>query len=141
MAEELKVESKVRDRVIVLSIGYGAELIFAEKARERVRDALREHYRSKLGDEKQKQQGQEDKVITSSCVVVITADTAGSPLVRALFDLWEEVTRGGRGPGQLICASYPDDYIVSLTALGLPTLPGFRLAKDEEEAIKILTKP
>ena len=69
------------------------------------------------------------------CFAYIRSDAAGSPLVKALFDLWEHVTSHG---GQLICCNYPTDYIPSLMSLGLPSLPGFTLARSRAEAFKRL---
>ena len=76
------------------------------------------------------------EIKTNSCVVKIDSEVAGSPVVRALFELWREVVEK-RG-GQVICVGYPEDYLYSLTSLGLPALNGFSLASTEEEAVERL---
>jgi len=69
---------------------------------------------------------------TRSPVVIIEASTAGSPLVRALFDLYKTVEAGG---GQVIVVGYPSQYIASLTALGLTALPGFFTTNSKQDAL------
>jgi hypothetical protein len=74
-----------------------------------------------------------------SVVVDIKADTAGSPVIRALYDLYRNV-RSNRG--QLLCVGYPHDYLPSLYSLGLPDRPGFTMEIGLEDAIKrIITRP
>jgi hypothetical protein len=65
--------------------------------------------------------------------VSIKAKTAGSPLVRAIFELYKVVSAEA---ATLFCASYPENYMESLTTLGLPALPGFKLTKTLEEALQ-----
>jgi len=55
----------------------------------------------------------------------------GSSLVRALFDLYKVVSADS---AKLICVSYPEDYMDSLTSLGLTALPGFKLTNSLGEA-------
>jgi hypothetical protein len=131
MAEEIRVDTKVEKGVILLTVRYGQELLLKKDARERLSKELTRRYREILEKE-------HEKVETTSCVVKIQAEVAGSPLVRALFELWKEVV--GKEGGQVICVNYPPDYIDSLTALGLPTLAGFSLASTEAEAIQKLIK-
>jgi hypothetical protein len=71
------------------------------------------------------------------CIVVIKATVAGSPLVRALFDLYKVVVADS---AKLICVSFPEDYMDSLTGLGLPALPGFKLASSLDEAFTLADK-
>jgi hypothetical protein len=130
MAKEPQVTGKVVKGVIVLTMRYGQELLFEKDVRERLSKELTGRYHEILEKER-------DKIKTTSCVVKIQAEVAGSPVVRALFELWKEVVEEGVG-GQVICVDYPPDYIDSLTSLGLPTLPGFSLAATEEEAIQRL---
>jgi len=132
MAEELQVEGSItKEGVILLVVKYGQELLLKEGAPERLSKALTGRYREMLGKDG-------GKVRTMSCVVEIQSEIAGSPLVRALFELWKEVV--GKESGQVICVNYPPDYIDSLTSLGLPSLAGFSLAVTREEAIQSLMK-
>lgn len=124
MAQDLKIDGEVKDGVIVLTVSFGPELLLERGARERLSTQLKDQY------EKQRLSG---GATTTSCVVMIDSEVAGSPLVRALFELYREVV--GRQSGQVVVASYPQDYQESLSSLGLPSLDGFRLAFDEEEAI------
>jgi hypothetical protein len=129
MADELQVQGKVEQRVILLTIRYGQELLLKTEAHERLSKELTECYR-KIREQERPE--------TSSCIVEIQAEVAGSPVVRALFELWKEVV--AKEGGQVVCVNYPHDYIDSLTSLGLPSLPGFNLAETKAEAIQQLTR-
>lgn len=130
MSETLQVDSTVEDGVMVLSVTLGKELLFSTGAGSRLSDDLLTHYRDTLEKDGK-------ALSTKSCIVDIQSEVAGSPLVRALYNLWEEVFRNQAG--QVICVNYPDEYIDSLTSLGLPSLPGFSLDVNKTQAIKRLT--
>ena len=130
MADKLEVTGNVKDGVVVLALDYGRELLLREDAPKRLSEELVGRY---------KELQEKDKPATSSAVVEIKAKDAGSPVVRALFELWKEVV-GNRG-GQVVCASYPQDYIDSLTTLGLPALPGFSLAATVSDALRRVAQP
>ena len=130
MADKLEATGNVRDGVVVLSLDYGRELLLREDAPKRLSEELLRRY---------KELQENEKPATSSAVVEIKAKDAGSPVVRALFELWKEVV-GNRG-GQVVCVSYPQDYIDSLTTLGLPALPGFSLAATVSDALRRLAQP
>ena len=129
MAEELRVEGKVEEGVILLSVRYGQELLLERGTSERLSKELTGRYR---------QIREKANVKTISCIVEIQSEVAGSPVVRALFDLWREVV--GKEGGQVVCVNYPQEYIDSLTSLGLPSLAGFSLAETKGEAIQKLLK-
>ena len=124
MQGELEVIGEVEQGVIILTIRYGPELVFARGAVENMRDSLVDRYSQMLQDPDLKDE--------RSCVVVIDADTAGSPLVRALFELYKVVTRAN---GKLVVGCYPEHYIESLSALLLPALGGFSLAASRTDAL------
>lgn len=130
MAEELRVEGSIRQGIIVLVVIYDKELLLKGGASERLSKELTMKYRQLRETEK----GQIKMV---SCIVQIRAEIAGSPLVRALFELWREVVE--KEGGQVVCVGYPPDYIDSLTSLGLSALPGFALANDTDAVVKQLT--
>jgi hypothetical protein len=67
-----------------------------------------------------------------ACILWIKARTAGSPLVRAIFELYKVLHAD---QATLYCAAYPVNYMESLTALGLPTLPGCTLTETVEKAL------
>jgi hypothetical protein len=123
MTNQLSVEGKVVDGVAVLTIDYGFEQMLRQEAATEISVKLIEEY---------KKQMQDPQTTMRSCVVVIKAETAGSPLVRALFELYKEVNAG---TGQVVVASFPADYIDSLTFLGLTDLDGFETARDETAAL------
>jgi len=132
MPERLVVDAEISRGVVVLKVGYGLEQMLKDGAAKELSKRLLEEYQRKMNEEAQKTN---DSARTGSCVVVITAETAGSPLVRALFELYKVVTAEG---GQVICVGYPSDYIDSLTELGLPSLDGFSLATSQQAAIETL---
>ena len=127
MAQDLQVEGTVKESVIVLTVSFGPELLLERGARERLSNQLKDQYAKQLDS---------GGASTNSCVVNIQSEVAGSPLVRALFELYREVV--GNKSGQVVVVGYPPDYIESLNSLGLTSLDGFRLALDEREAISRL---
>jgi hypothetical protein len=129
MAEELRAEGKVDEGVVLLTIRYSPEVLIKTGAHERFSRELMKCYQTIRGKER-------ERVKTNSCIVEIQSDVAGSPMVRALFDLWREIA--GKESGQLVCVGYPQDYLDSLTALGLTTLPGFSLAGTRVQAVQKL---
>lgn len=131
MPEDLQVNGALELGVIVLTIRYGKDLLLQDKARTQLSEEIVAAYRKSRDSA-----GNEAK--TSSCIVMIESEVAGSPLVRALYELWQEVTI--KGAGQVVCVDYPDDYIDTLTSLGLPSLAGFTLAHSKEQAISIITQ-
>lgn len=112
------VEARHENGLLLLRLHYGSDLMAEAGSGPRLGSQLVEAYREKRGD-------------SLSCIVEIDADVAGSPVVRALFDLWEVVVTTG---GKVACVGYPADYIDSLTSLGLPSLEGFLLASSLEDA-------
>lgn len=131
MAEQPTVTSAVDRGVVMLQVSYGPELLLSQGASTVLSDELVNTYKQAADSNA--------ALATRSCVVVIKAETAGSPLVRALFELYRTVYAGG---GQVICVDFPSDYIDSLTTLGLTTLPGFSLAGNKDEAIsRLLQQP
>lgn len=120
------VRGVVERGIPVLTMNYDAERMFQEEASKELSSQLVDAYESLL---------EEKELQTKSCIVLVEAETAGSRLVRALFELFKRVVSEGR---QLICVDYPADYIYSLTSLGLPALEGFSLASTKEEAISRL---
>jgi len=72
-----------------------------------------------------------------SCILIIVAKTAGSPIVRAVFELYKVVTDAG---GELMVVDYPSAYSESLTGLGILALPGFSLAPNLEDAMSRLAQ-
>ena len=67
------------------------------------------------------------------CVVVIKASTAGSPVIRALLELYKTVTANG---GQIRLVDYPREFRDSLATLGFRSLPGFAHSVTIDEAVK-----
>lgn len=128
MADMLKVALSVEEGVVILRVTYDPGQMFERKTG----DVLSEQLTSKY----------EEATLPPNpagpdCIVVMDAQTAGSPMVKSLFELYMRVNNC---KGKLICANYPADYIDSILAIGLPSLEGFRLATDKEEAFKKLEK-
>ena len=117
--------------ILVLTVTYGPELMFLEATYEHLSERLCAAY-----DDGIKAGFKNGKIKTKSCIVSIQASTAGSPLARALFNLWEKVTAAG---GQVVCANFPVSYIEVISSLGLPALTGFSMANTVEDAVKRLS--
>lgn len=65
---------------------------------------------------------------------MIDADTAGSPLIRAMVDLYKAVA----GSGKLIFAGYPLDYLPGLASLGFLDMPDVEIAPTLDAALRSL---
>lgn len=127
MTKPLAVKGRISDSgAAVLTVDYGLEEMLRDEAAPEISKLLLDEYR---------RLEQDPKTTMRSCVVAIQAETAGSPLVRSLFELYKLVNAGG---GQVVVANYPADYIDSLTFLGLTDLDGFETAPTEEAALKML---
>lgn len=126
MTDDLRVDKRCENGVPVLTIDYGTEQMFQARVSELLSERLVNAYRTLLSESHEHEPAR-------ACIVVIKAETAGSPLVRALFDLYKVVHAGS---GTLICVSYPKAYMDSLTSIGLTVLPGFFLAETEDEAFR-----
>ena len=120
--KDLTVAATWDGDVPVLTVDYSADQMFLPRSAQTLSERLVTVYRDHISG----------KSAPKSCIIVIAADTAGSPLVRALFELYKVVKADD---GQLYCVSYPDAYIDSLTSLGLTVLPGFYLCTSMTEAL------
>jgi len=121
MSDYLEVGGKDSDGIPVLEIDYDDNQMF----RPRIAPLLAE----KLVSEYRRLSTQGPAPV---CVLHIRAKVAGSPLVRAVFELYKVVSADS---GTLFCANYPVNFMESLTSLGLTALPGFRLTASTEEAL------
>lgn len=127
MTEGLEIEGRVERSLIILTVSYGKELLLETGAGRSFSEEIVRCYRT-LRDT---QAGHPEVPV---CLVEIKSEVAGSPLVRALYELWQEVVK--KGNGQVICIDYPEDYIDTLTSLGLPSLGGFTLFPTTESAVE-----
>ncbi len=125
MASQIDVLSTIDRGIPVLTISYGAGEMFRTESARELTSQMVEGYEKSLAEEPPNR----------SCIAVIESETAGSPLDRALFELYKRVVAEGQ---QLLCVNYPAAYIHSLASLGLPTLKGFGLRSSQETAIKEL---
>ena len=108
----------------VVEVSFEPELMFQKGARQTLSEELTRVYNALTKD-----QG------NPGCVVVIKASTAGSPLIRALLELYKTVTANG---GQLRLVDYPLEFRDSLSTLGFRSLPGFAHSATIDEAVKEL---
>jgi hypothetical protein len=122
---EVQIKGCVEQGLVVLDITYGQELLFRPETSKRLGEALIAEYQ---------EQRRTAQPPATSCVVVIHSLVAGSPLLRALFELWKIVADENRG--KVVCVDYPVDFIDALTALGLNQLGGFSLAGTKAEAFR-----
>lgn len=71
---------------------------------------------------------------TKSVVLDFHSEIAGSPVVRALIKMHGFVSSAQKG--QLLVANYPSDFLPALQALGVTSLPGFRLVTNRRVGIE-----
>ncbi len=108
----------------VVELSFDPDLMFQKGARQTLSKELTGVYNGL----------KEDKG-NPGCVVVIKASTAGSPVIRALLELYKTVTANG---GQLRLVDYPREFRDSLSTLGFRTLPGFDHSETIEKAVEEL---
>ncbi len=124
MKDALEIKGQWQKSGPLIEIDYSPAQMFQPKTSALLSEKLVNEYRTlrEAHDEEE----------PKFCILWIKATTAGSPLVRAIFELYKVLHADS---ATLICACYPVAYMESLTSLGLPTLPGFILATSVEEAL------
>jgi len=126
MIEQLQIKGEWRDGVPILEIDYLPAQMFQPRTSQLLSEKLISQYRSLLAES-----GLD--VPPPACVLVIKATTAGRPLVRAIFAVYEVIHADS---GTLFCVNYPVAYLESLTSLGLTALPGFKLMNTLDETLE-----
>jgi hypothetical protein len=127
MNDQLQIRGEWRNDIPLLEIDYLPAQMFQPGTAETLSERLISQYRTLL-----KKSPPESR--SGACVLFIKATTAGSPLVRAIFEVYKAIHADS---GTLFCANYPVNYIESLTSLGLTALPGFKLTTTLDEALKL----
>ncbi len=125
MAENLNeptVEGKMNGSVVVLTLKYDEGALNNQAERENLPSKVRKKYLEMVGT----------RTTPASCVLVIDASEAGTPLNRAIFDLRQEVQKH---KGKLFCAQYPKAYWQGLIASQLLRLPDLSFEADEQAAL------
>ena len=122
MPDAVAVTLEIVEGVPVLSLAYEPQVFLTGG----FGSTLVSQYSKAVGDASAK---------SKSLILVIRADTAGSALVQALVRLYQAVARES---GHLFCVGYPDEYLPSLSALGVTGLPLFHIAPSREAAIAYL---
>jgi hypothetical protein len=130
MDNGFEIREDWQEGVPILEVDYSPSQLFRPSISTPLSETLIEKYRSLR---------QQNRVGARSdaCIVYIKASTAGSPLVRAIFELYKVVYADD---ATLYCVNYPKDYMESLTSLGLTALPRFRPKDTLEEALRELAK-
>lgn len=128
MAEPLTIEGEIdsKSQVPVITLNWGPEGMLQSTGSE-LSGRLITEYKGLL-----------DKSAIKSLVLDIKAETAGSPLIRALVDVYRYVDAR---KGLLICAGYPRDFLPALNALGVTSLPGFQLVGNRDDAVRRASSP
>ena len=108
----------------VVELSFEPDLMFQKGARQTLSQELTGVYNGL-----QKDKGH------PGCVVIIKATTAGSPLIRALLELYKTVTANN---GELRLVDYPQEFRHSLSTLGFRTLPGFAHSATIDKAVEEL---
>ena len=125
MTEPLEIQGAWRDGVPLIEVDYAASQMFLPKTSELLAEKLVARY---------KELTEQQEAAPRACILWIRAKTAGSPLVRAIFELYKVLHADA---ATLFCAAYPENYMESLTSLGLPALPGFKLTETVEKALAL----
>lgn len=126
MSTNVEITGEWQGEIPVLKVRYTPSAMFELGMADTLSENLKAEYR-KLRHVK-------DAAAPKACILEIDSETAGSPIVRGIFELYKVVNADG---GALYCANYPANYMESLTSLGLPALPGFQPTRDLEEALQL----
>jgi hypothetical protein len=126
MNEPLTVDGQIdkESGVPVITLQYGPNLMFETGSELETR--LVSEYQRLSADTTAK---------SKSVVLDIKADTAGSPVVRALVKMHGFISSANKG--QLLVANYPQEFLPALNQLGVTSLPGFRLVRDRSVGIDL----
>ena len=127
-------------RVTVIEIGYGREFSAGpdesdELSRELIADyeyRRSGHWPHEPASESNPPLTENEKATSPSCVVVLNASTAGSPLLKALRNIHSRVSAD---KGLLSVVGFPTRFIALLNSLGLPSFEDFKLNRDKESAV------
>jgi hypothetical protein len=119
------ISSELIDGVVRIELAYDNNQLFQDDAAKVLSEEVSREYEKAKGTEP----------TARSCLVVIVADTAASPVVKALFELYRAVGAVG---GSVGVVGYPAEFIDSINSLGLPSLAGFDLFPTEDEALSEL---
>ena len=106
----------------VVEFSFEPELMFQKGARQTLSEELTGAYNDL----------KEDKG-NPGCVVVFKASTAGSPVIRALLELYKTVSANH---GELRLVDYPREFRDSVSMLGFRSLPGFAHSVNIDEAVR-----
>ena len=127
MNDQLQIIGKWRNDIPLLEIDYLPAQMFQPGTSETLSERLISEYRMLLKKSRPESPPR-------ACVLFVKATTAGSPLVRAIFEVYKVIHADS---GTLFCANYPINYMESLTSLGLTALPGFKLTTTVDEALEM----
>ena len=116
------VSRKTGFPIPVVEVSFEPELMFQRGAQQTLTQELTGAYK-----ELKKDTGK------PGCVVVIKASTAGSPVIRALLELYKTVTANG---GQLRLVDYPREFREGLSTLGFRSLPGVAHSATVNDAVR-----
>jgi hypothetical protein len=120
MTPNFTIEPAVREGAVEITASYPEFAIIDAGFDEPFRQRLVESY-EKLAQTQ----------ASRDCILTLNVKVAGSPVVKAIYELWKAVRAR---LGVLVLANYPPDYVRALTDLGLPSLPGFELCSNTNEA-------
>ncbi|KKN15693.1 hypothetical protein LCGC14_0983320 [marine sediment metagenome] len=116
----MTVTASVDDSVVVLAVDYPDKEARDQLAAKELGRRLCEEY------EKHAEAG-------APCVVSIVPDVAGSRIVYGIFEAYKVVVQN---KGALFLVGYPDEYLASITALGMTTLPHFHMENSVADAVE-----
>jgi hypothetical protein len=127
-------------RVAILEIGYGREFSAGPDESSELSQELIAEYEYRRSGKRAQEPAPElspplagkEKATSTSCVVVLDANTAGSPLLKALRNLHSRVSSE---KGNLAVVGFPPRFIALLNSLGLPSYKDFLLSRDKDSAV------
>src|SRR3954463_10627904 len=125
MAGELSVQDEVRNGVRLIRVDYSADDFQSPTTASSIQSEILKRYNLALGK----------SASVKSCVIELRADVAGSSLLRGIYELYRTVLRNR---GEVVCVGFPQDYLPSLTSLGLLDQANFSLGTDTSSAISRL---
>jgi hypothetical protein len=126
VTDPLSIQGEWREEIPLVVVDYEPAQMFLPKTSTLLAERLIAQYKVL--------RAMRQEATPRACILWVKSKTAGSPLVRAIFELYKVLNAD---EATLFCAGYPVDFLESLTSLGLPALPGFKITVTVEEAIRL----
>ena len=120
---------EVESGVVVLTLTYEPDAMYREGYGQTLANNLLDVY------ERVRRERADEIHQPPHCIVDVQAETAGSPVLTALVQLYKAADALN---ARVITVGYPEKYMESMVVLGLLNMEGFDSIEDKGEALSML---